>query len=277
MISFEESSTSKIHDYFKLYKKVFKTRKNESYYNWLYYQNPTGNFIGIDCYDNNELIGQVGGIPQEYIHSGTQIKFILSINVCVIKSHQGKGLFNQMACKLEEVAKIKNFDGIIAIANKAATPAWKKSINLNFLKQLDVLIGYGGVNYNKFNKNDYNFYSIWNNEKINWRLKNPSTETSIIYSNNIKSIYSKTNYPLIEAYSPLIFFDNDVELIKNKKKTFKPVIFIGSIKDMSKNFLFRFPEILKPSPLNFLYKFIKSNELLDSEKVFFTFLDFDAF
>ena len=277
MIRFEESSTSKINDYFKLYKKVFKTKKNENYYDWLYYQNPAGNFIGIDCYDDYELIGQVGGIPQEYIHSGIQIRFVLSINVCVDPRHQGKGLFNKMACKLEEVAKEKNFHGIIAIANKAATPAWKKSINLNFLKQLDVLIGYGGINYNKFSKNDYNFYSTWNNEKLNWRLNNPSNETFFINSNSIKSVYSKTNYPFIEVYSPLIFYDDNIELTRIKKKTFKPVIFIGSTKNMNKKFLFRFPEILKPSPLNFLYKFIQSSEVLDSEKVFFTFLDFDAF
>ena len=72
-----------------------------------------------------------------------------------------------MASRFEKLAKEKNFDGIIAIANKAATPAWIKSIGLNFLKQLDVYIGFGKVNNKETNKHDYDFYSIWNNEKLN--------------------------------------------------------------------------------------------------------------
>ncbi len=278
MIEFKESSLLKINDYVNLYKKIFKTIKKKKYFEWLYTQNPTGNFLGIDCYDNYNLIGQVGGIPQEYIHFGKKKKFVLSINVCVDPNFQGKGLFNSMASKFEEILKKKNFDGIIAIANKAATPAWKKSINLNFLKQLDVFIGYGKINDKEFIKNEYNFYSTWNEEKISWRCKNPYNKTFIINkSNNSKSVYSRTNYPFIDVYSPLIFSEDILSINASRRNILKPIVFIGDAKYLNKKLLFKFPEIFKPSPLNFLYKFIQNNDSLKSEEVFFSFLDFDAF
>ena len=37
------------------------------------------------------------------------------------------------------------------------------------------------------------------------------------------------------------------------------------------------PEFLKPSPLNFLYKFFKIKNNLKKNEIFFSFLDFDIF
>ena len=279
MIEFRSSSIEKIDQYIKLYNKAFhKIIKKKEYFDWLYRKNPMGDFIGIDCYLDDAIIGQVGGIPLEFNYLERKVKFIVSINVCVDPEHQGKKLFSKMAIKFEELAKKLDFDGIIAIANKVVTPAWQKSINLNFLKQLDVLLGLHKFKDEEFDKNDYNFYLSWNNEKLKWRLKNPHKKTFLSASNQkITSIYSDTDYSFLEAYAPLVFTDNDMEIESVQKSIIKPVIFVGLTKKMKKNLFIKLPEILKPSPLNFLYKFIKSNNKLNSEKVFFTFLDFDAF
>lgn len=279
MIEFKRSSVEKIDEYIKLYNKAFhKIGKKKIYFDWLYRKNPMGEFIGIDCYFNDLIIGQVGGIPIEFDYLKKKVKFIISINVCVDPEHQGKKLFSKMAIELEELVKKLNFDGIIAIANKAATPAWQKSINLNFLKQLDVLLGFGNFKDKEFDKNAYNFYSCWNNKKLEWRLENPHKRTYLSDRNHkTNSIYSETDYPFIEAYAPLVFADNDIKIESVQKSLMKPVIFIGLTQKIKKKLFIKLPEMFKPSPLNFLYKFIKSNNKLDSEKVFFTFLDFDAF
>ena len=184
-----------------------------------------------------------------------------------------------MAVRLEEYAKKLNFDGIIAIANKAATPAWQRSINLNFLRQLDVFVGFGKMKNNEVVEKNYNFYNEWDNDKLRWRLNNPTNKTFLLDSERkIKSAYSNTTYPFINAYAPVIFYKNDIDLNSLKKKNYSPIIFTGIVKDFKKNFLlFNLPNFLKPSPLNFLYKFLNSNNNLDPNEVFFTFLDFDAF
>ncbi len=278
MIKFEQSKLNKIDQYLKLYSRIFRFKKKKSYFEWLYIENPSGKFIGIDCYDDEELIGQVGGIPAEFKYFGENSKFLISINVCVDPKYQGQKLFSKMASRFEKLAKEKNFDGIIAIANKAATPAWIKSIGLNFLKQLDVYIGFGKVNNKETNKHDYDFYSIWNNEKLNWRIKNPFNKTYIVNHQNKKmSIYAKTKYPFIDVYSPVIFSENKISINENYRNFLRPIIFLGIIKNLDKKLLVSLPETIKPSPLNFLYKFINKEKILNPDKVYFTFLDFDAF
>ena len=76
----------------------------------------------------------------------------------------------------------------------------------------------------------------------------------------------------------MIFLDDDVRFEKIDNQFFKPSVYVGIVNDFKKTtFMFNLPEFLKPSPLNFLYKFLKSDDVLDEKKIFFTFLDFDAF
>ena len=55
-------------------------------------------------------------------------------------------------------------------------------------------------------------------------------------------------------------------------------VFIGLSNEITKSLFFReIPEFLKPSPLNFLYKFLKEDYCIKKNEIFFSFLDFDAF
>ena len=279
MIEFKKTNLDKLDEYISLYSKAFrKFSKTKEYFKWLYQENPDGKFVGIDCYDNNILVGQVGGIPHEFVFNQKKINFLISINVCVDPKYQGKWLFSKMLVRFEQIAKELDFDGIIGIANKAATPFWQRSIKMKTLGSLDVFIGYGKLDINNFDKLNYNFYTFWNERKLNWRFQNPLNNFYQKSSKESKSIFTKTEYLFIDAYSPLVFFDKNINLRLEEKKIFKPVIYIGIINDFKKTtFLFDLPNFLKPSPLNLVYKFLKSEQNLDPKKMFFTFLEFDAF
>ena len=204
------NSNSKIEKYCKLYTKCFNQNKfHFQYLKWLYNENPSGNFIGIDCYDNDKLIGQVGGVPHEFYYN-KKLKFIISINVCVDDNYRGQKLFSKMAKKFEVLIKKNNFDGLIAIGNKSATPAWVNTINLINLGELDAFLGWGRIDESNIDIEKYNFFPVWNNKKISWRFKNPNNKTYFIKNDNIKikSIYSITQYTFLKAHAPLIFFDD---------------------------------------------------------------------
>lgn len=279
MVIFKKIDLNKLEEYINLYKRSFKNfTKTLNYFKWLYVDNPQGNFVGIDCYENDTLIGQVGGIPHEFIFNNNKVKFLISINVCVDPKYQGKWLFSKMLVQFEQIAKELDFDGIIGIANKSATPFWLRSIKLNKLQSLNVYIGFGKVETKTIIKSNYNFYTFWSEKNLEWRLKNPINKTFLHSDNKNLSIYSETNFSLINAYSPLIFFEKNIDTNFSKKKFLKPIVYLGLIKDFKKTtFLYDLPNFLKPSPLNFVYKFLKSNYILDPNKIFFTFLDFDAF
>lgn len=279
MIEYKKTDLDKLEEYISLYSKTFKNfSKTKDYFKWLYKENPYGKFVGIDCYANNTLIGQVGGIPHEFIFKKNKVRFLISVNVCVHPKYQGKWIFSKMLVKFENIAKELNFDGIIGVANKAATPFWKRSIKMKSLGPLDVFIGFGKFKKRKNNSLNYDFFTLWNQKILEWRLNNPINKSYQNSTKEVISIYSKTNYFLIDAYSPLVFFDKSINLNLPKKNLFKPVIFMGKISDFEKTkFLFNLPNFFKPSPLNFVYKFLKTNQVLDKKKIFFTFLEFDAF
>ena len=274
--------TSSSEDNLKIYKELYvrcykKDDFNINYLDWLYNKNPDGKYIGIDCFDDENLIGQVGGIPFEFVWNKKRLKILISVNVCVDIKYRGTSLFNKMAKKFEIYAKEINFDGIIAIGNKSATPAWIKSIGLINYGQLDAFLGLDNIIDTNFNldKDLYQFYSIWNNQKINWRINNPKNKTFTI-NNKIKSIYAITKYPFIKAYAPLIFYEGEIQLNSYENKNYL-FVFLGKIGALKSKNIIKMPEILKPSPLNFLYKFFNIKNNLQKDEVFFTFLDFDAF
>lgn len=279
-ISFKYSNSSEnLNDYIKLYNSCFSENKFKlEYLNWLYNKNPSGQYIGIDCFDNEILIGQVGGIPAEFFWQGKKIKVIISINVCVNDNYRGQKLFRKMADKFEIIVKKNNFDGIIAIGNRSATPAWTRSINLINLGELEAFMGLGEINENNFDTNHYDFYSHWDNKKISWRLDNPNNKTFIKKGKNkIKSIYSITKYPFIKAHAPILNYRNSDFLDYTEINTLQPFIFIGKIGSLKNKNILHVPKNLRPSPLNFLYKFFNPSIKLEKENIFFTFMDFDIF
>jgi hypothetical protein len=83
----------------------------------------------------------------------------------------------------------------------------------------------------------------------------------------------------VKIYSPLLFNNIPNEhIIKREKKNINLKVFIGLSNEIDKSFLFRkIPEYLKPSPLNFLYKFLKKDYHIKQNEIFFSYLDFDAF
>lgn len=282
-IDFIKSSTNKIDRYVKLYRRCFAKypiKKNEIYFEWLYKKNPLGEFIGIDAVDLNsgEEIGQVGGVPYEFNYNGKKIKVLQSINVCVDTRYRGKKLFKEMASRLEEYAKSENYSLIIAIANKLATPAWQNSIGLKFLTQLDVLLGYGDLGLNNLNLNNSIFTSIWNQKRIEWRKNNPSNSVNIYKQKKIR-LSSPSVMSIFKVFSLIECENLSINYNKAKFNFFLPNLFIGLIPPNSNSSIyFKIPEVLKPSPLNFLYKNINDENIeIKKDECFFSYLDFDAY
>ena len=278
-ISYKNSNAFKnLDQYTKLYNSCFGQNKFKSnYLNWLYNKNPSGQYIGVDCFDNNILIGQVGGIPIEFFWKKKKLKMIIPMNVCVNNNYRGQKIFSKTANKFELLVKESNFDGIIGIGNKSATPAWIKSINLTNLGELEAFLGIGEINDNNFDSNQYDFYSYWNEKRLSWRLDNPNNKTFLKNNKKIKSIYSITKYPFIKAYAPMLPNEDIVFSDIGKIKNFQPFIFIGKISNLKNKNVIHVPKFLKPSPLYFLYKFFNPNITVEKEKIFFTFMDFDIF
>ena len=280
-IEFYKSDPKKLPKYIELYKRCFKKyplNKNYQYFDWLYKKNPSGEFIGIDAFDTERglEIGQVGGVPYIFNYLGTHIKILQSINVCVDKNYRGQKLFKKMASKLELYAKEQNYSLIIAIANAQATPAWINSISMKFLSKLDVFLTYNLSEIEKLNISNEIFRSLWDDKLINWRRSNPSNPAKVIKGHKIKLISSS----VLSIFKVFSFLENKNFSINydSNEMIILPNLFLGLLPQKIKSLHFKIPEIIKPSPLNFLYKDISQKKLnLTKDNCYFTYLDFDAY
>tara|TARA_B100001057_G_scaffold68788_2_gene62571 strand:+ start:88 stop:924 length:837 start_codon:yes stop_codon:yes gene_type:complete len=278
MIKYKVSDLNIIHNYFDLYKRCFKDYdKNIAYLKWLYSENPKGNFIGIDAFDGYKLVGQIGGIPLNFKFFNNPIKTLISINICIDERYRGSRIFFNLARILEKHLIENEFELLIGVGNKIATPAWIRSIKLKYLCPLKTFFGFYDFSKSTPLMENYNLYVEWTNELIKWRSLNPYNNTKIFNYKNKKLISAKTKIPLVNVYSPLPFEIKN-KIIKNVNNDFNLKVFVGLSNEINQNFLFRkIPNIFKPSPLNFLYKFLNKEYNLDQSEIFISFLDFDAF
>lgn len=280
MIEFSYSNPNSCTDYFKLYNRCFKkypSTKNPKYLNWLYNENPVGKFIGIDAYEDNQLIGQVGGIPQNFNLNGEKIKILQAMNVCVDPKYRGQNLFSKMAGRLLLLAKEERFSHMIAVANKLASKAWKKSIDPDMFFPLEAVVGYGDLDLKKKKIDDNFFFQIWDSNSIKWRVENPHNPVKTSKTHNKIKLYSSTFTSFIKVFGYLNDYNYKLnfEPIKNN---FLPNIFIGLIPGISKKYFLNIPDFLKPSPLNFIIKNLNDkNNSIKKELIYFSYLDFDAY
>ena len=279
MISYKISNLNLINDYLALYNRCFnKFNKDFEYLNWLYAKNPMGNYIGIDAFDNNKLVGQLGGIPINFKFYNTHIKTLILLNTGIDEDYRGGRLFYNLAKNLEKTLIENDYELLIGIGNKIATPAWTRSIQLRHLCQLKSFIGWCDFSKIQSSIKEYNIFADWNDELINWRCSNPKNKTGILNFKNNQSVYSKTNIPFIKVYTPLLLNGVKKEHIKLDKCDVSLKVFVGLSNEINNSFLFReIPKYLKPSPLNFLYKFLKKDYYLKQNEIYFSFLDFDIF
>ena len=277
MIEYKISNLNLLNKYLELYKSCFpRFNKNIDYFKWLYSHNPMGNYTGIDAFDGDRLVGQIGGIPYDFKFHNNKIKTLVSINICINKLYRGGRIFYNLSSNFEKLLIDNNYDLLIAIGNKMATPAWIKSLQLKELGQLKSYLGFYDFSKNDIELKNYNLFMNWNNETIKWRCSNPINQTQLIKYKEKILVKANTEFKFINAYSPYFFkFD---ESIKNINFDLNLKTFIGFCNEINDNFFFRkIPNFLKPSPLNFLYKFLKKDLTLNRNEVFFSFLDFDAF
>jgi len=182
-----------------------------------------------------------------------------------------------MAGRLLLLAKEKEFSHIIAVANKPASIAWKKSINPEMIFPLEAVIGYGDLNLKKLKLENNFFFQIWDSNNIKWRVKNPHNLVKINKIHNKIKLFSPTFTSFIKVFG---FIDNhNYDLnFETINRNFLPNIFIGLIPEISKKYFLNIPNFIKPSPLNFFVKSLNDkNDLIKKGLIYYSYLDFDAY
>jgi len=250
------------------------------YIHWEYNQNPAGKALGFDAWMEDVQAAHYVTQPLISEIEGKKVKGLLSLNTATHPDHRGKKLFSVLAEKTYEGALKQGYEFVIGVANANSTPGFLKNLGFALIKPLDVKVGIGNLNYNF--EAGYDYARIWDKEQLEWRLNNPKLTYQITKVKGGFIILAPTGNKGIRAvmgYFPESLYSDN---FKNKAiTTVNPAkIWMGIDNKLSwkGKLYFNFPEKLKISPLNLIFRDLTGkNRLPEPGSLRFMNIDFDAY
>lgn len=274
-----------------LLKKCFpKSNKfTTEYLKWLYIDNPNGKAVGYNAYVDGKLVGHYSCIPMKAFVKGTSDSGLLSLNTATDPLYQGKGLFKKLATRTYNLAKLKEYKFVCGVANSRSSLLFIKLLKFQHVSPLEVKLTFGNILRPDFLskvRSITEFSTQWDQDTVNWRVANPINKARYSVDSNLAvRIIADTEYPFIvnDGYA-LVDEIFNFEITSGKlyfkdclKLKMSLCLYPSSIVNNRSLFL-ELPDKLKPSPLNFIFKDLTERGVsLSPGKVFFNYLDFDAY
>ena len=254
-VNIVDTKKTKVENLLKLFKMSFPNANySPQYIEWLYRENPAGEVIGFDMYDENQLVGHYACVPTNVDGRPGY----LSLNTATHPNYQGRGIFKLLATETYQIVNSqKSF--VIGVANSKSASAFIRHLQFELLGHLNLRLGQisAPVLGSK----------LWSSEELEWRVRNPKTNASLKSVENNLVIY-KTR---IDG-TPFKL----KTLIKASKGEFKDFSTFGLTVDWrrdSEPFL-SLPKSLKPSPLALILRNFSEQPVVVNS---WNFVDFDAF
>ena len=246
---------------------------------WLYADNPDGQVVGYDAFDGDQLAAHYVCVPARVIVNGVIERGLLSLNTATHPRWQGKGLFTRLAARTYETAAAAGFGSVYGVANANSTPGFVRKLGFQLVAPLRAMVGVGRLGLDpQSSVAEAGFSRAWSPDALRWRCANPVNQVSMRCGNDgIRRFFAGGPAPLVPAYAELPAGDGPAT---SAPPAALARLFLG-LAPVGSGGLSSYAEIprrLRPSPLNLIFKDLGGrNRELDANRVFFSFLDFDAY
>jgi len=272
-----QTDYNSINEIVSLLNEVFPNLKslNAEYIKWQYELNPIGKVVGYNAYMGKQLVSHYVTLPIVAKLFNNEVKGLLSLNTATHKQHQGKKLFTTLAHMTYSYGVDLGYNFVIGVANANSTHGFEKKLGFHNIGPLEAKIGIGQISIKNSCK-ELDFFRVWNEELLQWRLNNPIFQYKIV--NN--RIYAPINKYGIFAIMSLDKFKNQYFQSNciNIFNPFKLFIGIDNMIDWKKSLYFDVPKKFRPSPLNLIFKDLSNkNIIIDKKNIKFNLIDFDAY
>lgn len=269
--------------YVGLFENAFpkSARFSVAYLSWLYQLNPEGLAIGFDAWEGDDLVAHYACIPCRVELEGVPSRAMLSLNTATRPSHQGKGLFTQLAHLTYEAAAAQGIQSVYGIANANSTPGFVRKLGFDLVRPLQAKVGWGGlgIDWPRL-KAAVRFQRLWSLTSLDWRMANPKNRVQVLAKDGRACFVARAKWAWLPAYAEM---DSEPCLVESATLTFHPLaprLYLGLVPDGTAKFsgFMDIPQRLRPSPLNFIYRSLAgAPKRIDPQGLLVSFLDFDAF
>jgi len=248
-------------DYVKLMSQSFiKSDLHYEYLNWLYIENPLGQFVGYDAFFGDQLVAHYACIPIE-IESFAKL-CLLSVNTATHPDYQGRGIFKHLA-ELTFKDFESDFSSIFGVANSQSEKSFVRHLGFTKLGNLEL----------RFGKLDRPLRGsrIYSQKVLKWRAACPGRNLNLKVLNNDKVLVVTSR---IKGFLTLRAIISSASQMRhtNRLRTARIGFTLHWRRDARP--LLYLPKYLKPSPLSLIYRPMSEN--LPGNLSSFSFPDFDA-
>lgn len=266
-------------DYVRLFSDCFPgvDKFSRDYLDWLYRCNPDGQVVGFDAYDGDRLAAHYVCIPARARVGGDDVTVLLSLNTATHPDYQGKGLFTKLAERTYAAGAERGYDSVYGVANANSTPGFIRKLGFQLVGPLKACVGVGRLGIDFSREASLQFRRTWSKESIAWRCASPANPIETRVKQGRTTLLADVpNSPITVAA------DMDLTAsVEQKLKTVSPLrLFLGKVPSAwQRTALYaEIPNRFRPSPLNLIYRSLNGRvSEIDSEAVFLSFIDFDAY
>ena len=260
----------------------FQLKKSFSveFLDWLYNGNPNGKTIINNVYEDEKIIAHFALVPIKVQFNNKTYKSAISVFNAIDEDHRNLHIFHQLASKSFELAELEDVRFIMSVANETSSELYVKCFKFKLISPLSVKIGFS--KFQEKNNLPHKFEILRDKTTIEWRLKNPRFKYQI-YKDHKEYLVFNDNYKLFKMNMGYISnkdLDLQNKVFSENTYNLNPFnIWMGLNNNLKKTKMsFNFPNILKPSPCNFIIKDLKSEETnLNKEDIKFNLIDYEVF
>lgn len=246
---------------------------------WLYADNPDGQVVGYDAWDDGELAAHYVCVPASLRVNGVSERGLLSLNTATHPRWQGQGLFTKLAAKTYEGAAAAGYGSVYGVANANSTPGFIRKLGFQLVAPLQAKVGVGRLGFDpQAASAAAQFQRVWSPEALRWRCANPVNPIAMrARADGSRSFYATGPAPLVPAYAELPP-GNGTPASGVLAKAACLYLGLAPATRGGPGLYMDIPRRLRPSPLNLIFKDLSGRQRqLDPAQVYFTFLDFDAY
>lgn len=248
---------------------------------WLYVDNPDGRAVGFDAYEGDVLAAHYVCVPARAMVHGVERRVLLSLNTATHPNHQGKGLFTKLAEMTYASGAEQGFSAVYGVANANSTPGFVRKLGFQLVAPLRAMVGIGGLRLDTqaLKSSGIQFERRWTAESIRWRCANPVNPVRPYRTRAGAAFAADAFGGMLPAYAELDTARQELPAADGSLLT--PLrLYLGLMPAGTTSFsgYFDIPGKLRPSPLNLIFRPLAGEQRgLDADRIFFTFLDFDAY
>lgn len=245
------------------------------YLQWLYRDCPSGSVLGYNAWFGDELVAHYPVLPIDVNIFGALRRGVISINNGTRLDHRRKGLMRNLAMRTISDVQTERFEFALAITNGQSTPVYLIELQFRTFGSLDALVSLR-PRERGCPLVDYDFYFNKNPAIFEWRMKRPGSCYRSVSVGSGEAIVASTQLPRV--FVQLAAHDASIA-VETREAPCGAYVWLG-IDSLAtrKTASLNIPRMLRPSPLNFVFRSFSSDvELTDEMKFYFEGMDFDAF